>query len=157
MLAATSDIDIDMAVSNTLRTNEARNNGVDVGRLVLRLALGLLILLHGVAKLSGPPDALMPALAKVGLPTVLAYGVYVGEVLAPILLILGVWTRAAALLIVVNMIFAVVLMHVPQLFSLGKQGGYALELQAMYLFTALAIALLGAGRYSIGGRFGPLN
>ena len=48
-------------------------------------------------------------------------------------------------------------MHTGDLFHLGKQGGYALELQAMFLFTALALALAGAGRYSVGGRYGPLN
>jgi len=73
------------------------------------------------------------------------------------LLIVGVWTRLAALLIVANMVFAIFLVSSPGLLSLNKYGGYALELDAMYLFTALALALTGAGRYSIGGRFGPLN
>jgi len=54
-------------------------------------------------------------------------------------------------------VFAIFLVSSPGLLSLNKYGGYALELDAMYLFTALALALTGAGRYSIGGRFGPLN
>jgi putative oxidoreductase len=83
--------------------------------------------------------------------------VYVGEILAPILLIVGVWTRAAAVVVAINMLFAVLLAHRGELFSLGDQGGYALELQAMFLFTAIAIALLGAGRYSIGGVAGRWN
>ena len=43
------------------------------------------------------------------------------------------------------------LAHTGQLFSIANTGGYALELQAMYLFTAIAVALMGAGRYSMGG------
>ncbi len=148
-----------MATNTTVsrRSTEAQKPGGDAGRLVLRLAVGILILLHGIAKLSGPLDPIAGMLTNVGLPAILAYGVYIGEILAPLLLIVGVWSRAAAIVVAVNMVFAVLLAHGPELFSLGGQGGYALELQAMYLFAAIAIALLGAGRFSIGGRYGPLN
>jgi len=43
------------------------------------------------------------------------------------------------------------------LLSLDQSGGYALELQAFYLFSALVIALIGAGRYSMGGERGRWN
>jgi putative oxidoreductase len=69
------------------------------------------------------------------------------------MLILGLFARTGALIIVVNMLFAFVLMHRPDLFTLGKQGGWALELQGMFLFTALALALLGPGRYAMTRRF----
>ncbi|MEO6362328.1 MAG: DoxX family protein [Caldimonas sp.] len=143
--------------TSSLRPVDPQAARADVGRLVLRLALGILLLLHGIAKLSGPPDFIVDILAKAGLPGFLAYGVYIGEILAPLLLIVGVWTRAAAAVIVVNMIAAVYLVHLPELFMLGKEGGYALELQAMYLFSALALCFLGGGRYSVGGRYGPMN
>jgi len=55
------------------------------------------------------------------------------------------------------MVFDVLLAHTGDLLKLGEGGGYALELQAMFLFTAIAIALAGAGRFSVGGRYGPLN
>jgi len=41
--------------------------------------------------------------------------------------------------------------HMADLFALTKQGGWALELQGLYLFGALAVVLLGAGRFSLGG------
>jgi putative oxidoreductase len=145
-----------MAIS-TLRAGGSRESGADAGLLVLRLVLGILILLHGLSKLPPPPAFITGLLAKSDLPTFLAYGVYLGEIVAPVLLIVGVWTRLAALVVVGNMVVALILVHTKDLFHLGPQGGYALELQAMYLFTALAIALLGAGRYSVGGRFGPMN
>ena len=87
----------------------------------------------------------------------LGYLVYVGQVLAPLLIIVGLWTRPAALIIAANMIVAVVLAHPNDLLTLTKNGGWALELQGMYLFTAIAVALLGAGRLSAGGDTGRWN
>ena len=55
------------------------------------------------------------------------------------------------------MVVAVLIAHLNDLFSISKTGGYALELQAMYLFSAIAIALLGAGRYSLAGARGRWN
>jgi len=47
--------------------------------------------------------------------------------------------------------------HSGQLLSLSKSGGYALEVEAFYLLTAVAIAMLGAGRWSLGGKDGRWN
>ena len=129
----------------------------DLGKFVLRLTLGILLLLHGVAKITAGPVFILGLMTKMGLPPVLGYLVYVGEVLAPLLLIVGLWTRPAALVVAVNMVVAVLLVHSAQLGEITRTGGWALELQAFYLFTALAIALLGAGRFSVGGSGGKLN
>ncbi len=129
----------------------------DTGKLLLRLELGLLILLHGISKVMNGPGAVLGSVTKVGLPEAFGYLVYVGEVVAPILVVIGLFTRAAASIIAINMIFAVYLVHTSQLLQLNKQGGWALELQGMYLFTAIAIALLGAGRFSVGGTAGRWN
>jgi putative oxidoreductase len=146
-----------MAMSS-LRAPAARDTaGVDAALLILRVVLGVMILIHGLSKLPPPPDFVIGVLAKADLPAVLAYGVYVGEIVAPILLIVGVWSRLAAVVIAINMIAAVVLVNLPSLFKLNEYGGYALELDAMYLFTAVALALTGAGRFSVGGRYGPMN
>lgn len=123
--------------------------GDDIGKLILRLALGILFLLHGIAKLKGGIGFLTPMVTGMGLPAWVAYGAYAGEVAGPIMVILGLFTRIGALLIFVNMLFAVVLMHVPQLFTLGKDGGWALELQGMFMFAALALIFMTPGRYAI--------
>jgi putative oxidoreductase len=125
----------------------------DIGKLILRLTLGLLMLLHGIAKIKGGVGFLTPMLTGIGLPAWVGYGAYAGEVVAPIMLIVGFLARTGAFLIFANMVFAIVLVHVPELFTLGKQGGWALELQGMYLFTALALIFLGPGRYAITRRF----
>ena len=129
----------------------------DIGKLVLRVTLGVLILLHGIAKISTGIAPILGMVAKAGLPEAFGYLVYVGEVLAPILVIVGLWTRPAALVIAINMVVAVALAHADQIFTLTKNGGWALELQGMFLFAALAVALLGAGRLSVGGIKGRWN
>lgn len=124
----------------------------DIGRLILRLVLGICVLLHGIAKLTGGVGGIAGMLGKAGLPGFLAYGVYVGEVIAPILLILGLYSRVGAWIIVINMLFAIGLVHTGELFGLNQSGGWAIELQAMFLFTAVAIALIGPGRFAINAK-----
>ncbi|MDT3710909.1 GntR family transcriptional regulator [Stutzerimonas degradans] len=129
----------------------------DTGKLVLRLALGVLMLLHGMSKLINGVDGIVGMVTGFGLPAAIAYGVYLGEVIGPLLVIVGLYTRAGALLIAGNMLFALLLAHRAELFTLAPTGGWALELQAMFLFGAVAVLLLGAGRFSIGGTSGRFN
>ena len=124
----------------------------DVGKLVLRLALGVLVLLHGVAKLRGGLDPIEGMVTAQGLPGVLAYGALLGEVLGPLMLIAGFYGRIGALLIVVNMLFAIGLAHMGQLGMLNDQGGWMLELQGMFMGTAIAVALIGPGRFGVNNR-----
>jgi putative oxidoreductase len=131
--------------------------GDDTGKLVLRVTVGVLVLLHGLFKLGSGPGFVLKMLAAHDLPGALGYLVYVGEILAPALMIAGLWTRAAAAVVVVNMVVAILLVHTGHLFELTNQGGWALELQGLYLFGALAVMLLGAGRYALAGRQRGLN
>lgn len=125
----------------------------DLGKLLLRLTLGGLLLLHGIAKVIKGPAAINGMVAAAGFPEQLGYLVYLGELVAPLLLIAGVFTRPAALVIAINMVVALLLAHTKQLFTLNPNtGGFALELQAFYLFVALAIALLGPGAIRLGRR-----
>ncbi len=134
------------------KINGTSRLSADHAKLILRLAVGFLVLLHGVYKLQNPGamDFVGGAFAAFGLPAALAYLVYVGEIIAPIMLIAGYQTRVASLLVAITMVVAVVLVHLPQLFTLSPMGGgYALELQVMYLAGALAIFGLGAGKYKL--------
>ena len=122
------------------------------GKLVLRLTLGILMAFHGISKLMNPArtmESMSGLLAAAGLPTYLAYGVFIGEVLAPILIILGIYSRIGGLIVVINMIFALLLAHTAQLLTLTKTGGWALELQGFYLLTGLALFFLGSGRIAV--------
>lgn len=129
----------------------------DLGKLLLRSVLAILILMHGIAKVIGGVGFITGMVAKIGLPASLGYLVYIGEVVAPLLVLFGLWTRPAALIIAANMIVAVVLVHSGQLLDVAKTGGWALELQGMFLVSAIAVALLGAGRFSVAGNHGKWN
>lgn len=136
---------------------ELSTTSEDSGKLLLRVSLGLMMLLHGIAKTTNGVDGIEGMLQKHDLPAAIAYGAYIGEVIAPLFVIIGLFTRPAALIMAVNMLFAIGLAHADQIFQLGKQGGWALELQGLFLFGSLAIALLGAGRLSFGGLHGRWN
>lgn len=124
----------------------------DGGKLILRLVLGLLILFHGIWKLQHGVGFIGNMLVQHGLPGALGYLVYIGEVVAPLMIILGILGRFGALIIVVNMLVALALVHTSQFFTANpKTGGYALELQFMYLFGALSLLASGMGRFVIGG------
>jgi putative oxidoreductase len=124
----------------------------DLGRLLLRITLGVCILLHGIAKLQGGIDGIAQGVMSIGLPGFVAYGVYVGEIVAPVLLILGWYSRVGAGLIAINMVFAIAIAHRADVLKMGEHGGWALELQGMFLVTAIALALLGPGRFGINDR-----
>lgn len=123
-----------------------------IGKLILRISLGGLILLHGLAKLMHGVSGLSGMVTGAGLPAFVTYGVYVGEVIAPILVLIGWYSRIGAVLIAVNMLFAIGIVHRGEMFALGPSGGWAIELQGMFLFTAIAIALIGPGRFSLNAK-----
>ncbi len=121
----------------------------DFAKLLIRLVFGFLMLFHGVFKLEHGVDWIKPMLAAHGLPGFVAYGAYIGEIIAPVLIILGVWTRLAGLVYAVNLVFAVALVVGGNFFKTTDVGAWALETEALYFFGGLFIMLLGAGKYSL--------
>lgn len=124
-------------------------NHPDFAKLLLRLVFGFLMLFHGAAKVVNGVSWVKPVLAAHGFPEFLAYGAYIGEVLAPILIIIGLYTRLAGLVYAVNMIFAVVLVAGANFWVRTNVGAWALETEAMFFFGGILIMLFGAGKYSV--------
>lgn len=110
------------------------------GVLLLRWTLAILMIFHGWAKVTGGVSGIEGMLAGKGLPGVLAYGVYIGELVAPLMLLAGVWVVPAALIIAINMAVAVGLAHMGHWFDITNTGGWRLELQAFFFVTALVVA-----------------
>src|SRR5687768_13582257 len=107
----------------------------DVGKLILRLTIGGLLLLHGIGKIlqsEGAMGFIQGALAKQGLPAQLAYGVYIGEVLGPVLVIAGFFSRLGALAIFVNMVMAIFLTKMATVATLNQGHGWSVEIEALY-------------------------
>lgn len=122
----------------------------DLGLLGLRLTLSILMLLHGISKLIHGPAFIGQIVDGAGLPHFITYGVYIGEVVAPLLILLGVATRASALVFAFNMLIATLLVHAAQVFTLdATTGGWTLELQGLYFFGALVLVFTGGGKYAL--------
>jgi putative oxidoreductase len=122
----------------------------DTGLLVLRLGLAAIMLFHGIFKATHGVAWINGPLSAAGLPSALAYGTYVAELIAPLLLIFGVWTRTAALIIAFDMVMAIYLARRGDIDKINPMsGGWAIELEAILLVAALALALAGAGRYGL--------
>jgi putative oxidoreductase len=121
----------------------------NIARLILRLAVGGMMLFHGINKAIHGIGFIKGLVSAQGLPEAIAYGVYVGEILAPIFLIIGWKSRFWAAVIAFNMIAVLYLTHMADFFKLGAHGAWAVELPMFYLTGALVIILLGSGKYAI--------
>lgn len=121
----------------------------DAALLLARLGVGGMMLLHGIGKLTGGIVWLEQLLQLNGMPAFLAYGVYLGEIVAPLMLIVGFAVRPAAFILLVNMVFAVGLTHADDLWLLSPQGGWMLEVQGLYMLFAVVLMLSGGGRFSV--------
>ncbi|HEX3485597.1 MAG TPA: DoxX family protein [Micropepsaceae bacterium] len=136
----------------------------DLGKLVVRLTVGILIVFHGLALATG--DAGIPNnLVRWGLPADLKWIGFLVEFGGGLGMILGVYARLSGFLLGVFMVIALIMAHVGlmgaqnHLFMVANNPAgnhwdhYFLETQMFYLLGGFAVALLGAGRYglNIGG------
>lgn len=128
---------------------ESKLNYPDLGKLILRVSFGIMLLLHGVHKIYGGTDFIQGLFTNLGLPAFFAYGVYLGEVIAPILVILGIYTRVASVFVIGTCLVIIGLLHTGDLFSLNKFGAWAVEGVGTYLFAAIAVLLIGPGKYAV--------
>ena len=129
-------------MSNYLKSN-------DIGILIIRLTVGLLLLPHGISKLINGVDWIGGLLTKVNLPSIIRYGVFIGEIIAPILLIIGYRTRIAALFVAFNMFMTVFLAHRSLVFVIRSSGSWSIELNALFFFGALALFFTSGGKYCV--------
>lgn len=120
--------------------NSARYN---FALLLLRVTFSGMMLTHGIPKLlklfSGDFSFADPL--GIGAPVSLILAIF-GEVIFPILIIIGFKTRLAAIPVIVTMLIAIFLHHAND--ALGIK-----EKAILYLVGFITIALLGAGRYSV--------
>ena len=127
----------------------------DVGLLLLRLVGLMMAMGHGMSKLIGegrfgPPEQFVAGVEKLGFPapTAFAWAAALAEFVGGILIAIGLLTRPAALALAFNMAVAAFLQHGGDPLFMGG-GGAAKEPAVLYLLPFAALALTGAGRYSI--------
>lgn len=127
----------------------------DLGKLVLRLSVGFILFLHGLGKVTAGIGGTVDLVQNNGWPGWLAYGAFIGEVLAPLLLMVGKFTRPAGLVVAFNMLMSIVIAHSDIAFQRNDYGGWMIELNALLMLGGVAAALLGAGRLSLSRGEGP--
>lgn len=138
-------------------TDVIRFQKEDVGKLLVRLSIGGLMLIHGLTKIIYGNEQVNQILTDVGIPNFFSFGVFIGEVLGPILLIVGYKVRLGAFFIAINMLIAILLVHSSQLNEISPSGGWMIELNALYLLGAIAVMFLGSGRLAISKGKGALD
>ncbi len=109
----------------------------------LSFGLGALLLFHGIDKVMHGVDYIEKILVALKVPYshYLQYGVYIGEVVAPILLIFGKYIRISGAIIAFNMLVAIYLVNKDTIFTLGEHGAWSIELPMLYLVGGLTLAL----------------
>ena len=120
----------------------------DAALMVLRIGIGILFLLHGIAKIKGGTGFIEEQMVKNALPSQLAYLVYMGEVIAPVMMIVGFRTKLAAFIIMGTIGFIIFLTGMDKFGQLTQVGAWALEVQALFFTGALALFLAGGGKYA---------
>ena len=120
----------------------------DNGILVLRLALGVTFFLHGWSKVLHGVENQMNMLVANGIPGFFIYFVYVSEVLVPILVLLGLFTRLSAISVIVTMLTVFYVLPGP-FFALTSVGAWNKELQLLFLALGVALFFMGPGRYRV--------
>lgn len=111
---------------------------------LLSIGLGVLMLFHGIDKVINGIDPIIGMLEGAGIPyaNYIALGVFVGEIIAPLLLIAGQYVRTAGAIIAFNMLVAILLAHRQEIISLNDHGAWSIELPALYLIGGLTLALM---------------
>lgn len=126
--------------------------------LILRLTLGLVMLPHGAQKLLGMfggfgfDGTIGFFTEKMGIPWIIAFLIIMGEFFGSLGLITGFLTRFSAASIGVIMVGAITMVHLPHGFFMnwfGKQAGEGYEYHLLVLGIAIALTIVGAGRWSV--------
>jgi len=121
----------------------------DISALIQRLTLGGLMLFHGIHKLIHGLGHVGNLLAHHGLPAWLGYGVFLGEIVAPVLIILGYYARTGAVVLALSMLTAILLTDGFYPIKLTAYGAPTIELLLLYMLMAVSLFFSGPGRYAL--------
>lgn len=119
------------------------------GLLLLRITIGILLLSHGLIKITNGLEGIVNMLSTKGIPAFVAWGVYIGEIVAPVALVIGFRARLASAVIFINMLVVFFIARPHDILALNDMGLWKMELAAFYLFGSIVLFLTGAGKYAV--------
>lgn len=126
----------------------------DLAYLVVRITVGLMIFYHGYVKVTTATHAgLAGYFAKLGLePAGLwAYFIPFNETVGALLIVFGLFTRPAAVIMIIEFIVLILVVHAPRGYGMAVNG---IEFPLMWMLMLVAIALRGGGPYSLDRKIG---
>lgn len=138
--------------------NTIKQSAIGISALILRVALGLIFIPHGFAKVFGAdgPGAFASDMPQYGIPAFLGYIAALAEFFGAALLLAGLLTRFNAFLLACVMIAAIVVVHGPEARMVEAHGLMRLmamvkeiEFPLSLLVIAVALVLLGGRRFSL--------
>jgi len=116
---------------------------IDFALLITRISIALLMLTHGLPKMSGFAESPVKFMDVLGLGTTISLGLAVfAEVLCSVFILLGLGTRLAVIPLSITMIIAAFHVHIGDPFA--KQ-----EMSLHYLLVYVVLFIMGSGRYSL--------
>jgi putative oxidoreductase len=127
------------------------NRLAELGPLAVRVIVGTIMAAHGLQKVQAGPANFGAFLGQLGvpLPTLMGYVVTFVEVVGGVLLIVGLLSRLAALVLTIDLVVAILLVKVNVGFLSPPQGGAGAELDLALIAGFLVILLAGPGRLSV--------
>lgn len=132
-------------------TNRPTTNQVNGALLSIRIASALAFLFHGSAILFGAFGGPGPEkfAAFIHAPAIVGYLVGLSQLFGGLTILTGILTRLGAVCVIVNMLAAIFIVHLPHGFDVAQRG---IEYALTQLLIALALLLTGAGDYSFTSR-----
>lgn len=129
-------------------------HATDIGKLILRVTIALFVFSYGIQKIMDPSMVgyIGSLFSELHLPALIAYGVYLGEVVAPILVIIGWRTKIAAMVMSFTMFTVILIGHTNQIFPPSEFVWSGIELQTLFLLNSFAVSCLGAGKFALSHR-----
>ncbi|MBM1107792.1 DoxX family protein [Aurantibacter crassamenti] len=121
----------------------------NLGILILRLAIPFTMLIYGINKVIEGTGFIGSLFEQYGLPKFIANGIFIGEIVAPLMLMMGFRTRLAGLIFSFNCLVAIVMAQTQNIFKLNQFGGWSLDLLFIYLMAGIVFYVSGAGKYAL--------
>lgn len=146
-----------MTIANTFLSKILKTDG-DVSATIARLALGVMILPHGLQKTLGWlggygfSGTMQFFTETMGIPWIFALAAILAESVGGFMLIVGLGTRLASALVGITLFVAALTSHVQHGFFMnwfGQQKGEGIEFFILALGLALIVILKGAGKFSV--------